>query len=145
MVVRETRYWLPLAWGLSGLLATACAVGPYEPLVLTADKLPPDAFSRCHDLLLTRFGRLVVMDASAFRLQTGWAPMPNSDIAGQQRATLFREPDGLGVVVEARYLDRGWFGRLPEWTPPRPNARLEGELVELLEGALVGEQSDSDG
>ena len=145
MVARESRPSRLLALGLSGLLAGACATGSYEPLVLTADKLPADAFARCHDLLLTRFGRLVVMDASAFRLQTDWAPMSNSEIAGQQRATLFREPDGLGVVVEARYLDRGWFGRLPEWTPPRPDARLEGELVELLEGALVGEAEESDG
>ena len=143
--VCEQRHGLAAAAGLLALLTAACAVVPYPPLLLTTDELPADAFARCHDLLIARFGRLLVTDAAAFHLRTDWAPLPDREIAGQHRATLFREPDGLGVVVEARYLDKGWFGKLPAWTSPRPDARLEHELAELLGEALRSHDSPLDG
>jgi hypothetical protein len=117
--------------------AAACAVAPYDPLVVAPERgLPADAFERCIAVLHGRFQRIVLADADAFRLQTDWVPGPDPDVASQQRATVFRQGDGVGCLVEARYLRLGWFDRLPAWSAPRPDPDLERELGEALAQAL---------
>lgn len=121
------------------LALAACAVARYEPLVVTpAAGLPADAFARCVEVLRGRYGRVVVADAAAFRLQTDWVPGPDAELAQQLRASVFREGEGLGVVVEARYLRLGWFDRLPEWSAPRPDPALERDLAAALTAGIGG-------
>lgn len=124
-----------LARLLAAWLAAGCASLPYEPyFVAPPGGLPADAFARCQQLLLVRFGRLLVDDSEGFRLQTGWAPVRGQP--GRQRATVFRQGPGIGLLVEASWLDGGWLGGPPTWTEPRADAALERELGQLIESAL---------
>ncbi len=125
---------------LAAFVATAagCAASAYSACPIDfPGGLPPHAFVACRDLLAARFGALVVVDAAAFRLQTGWVAC--SDLQGERRASVFRQTDGavagLGVVVELRRLSEPLLG-LPRWTAPRGDAAAERELADLLRAAI---------
>ena len=119
------------------LLLTACALPPYEPFPIEpAEGLPGDAFVRCCDLLAARDLRIAERDPAAFRLQTHWGPVAGTRATAQQRVALFRHGNGLGLLVEVRYMRQGLLDGLPEWTNPRPDADLERELGDALTQAL---------
>jgi len=119
------------------LLAAACAVAPYDPYpVEIKGALPADAFERCRAVFTARRLSLVEVDEAAFRLQTGWDALPVADAAVQQRVSLFRHGDGLGLVVEVRHLQEGWLGGLPYWSAPGADQQLERELGQVLAAAL---------
>jgi hypothetical protein len=119
------------------LLAAACAVVPYDPYPVTVrGGMPADAFERCRAVFAARHLSLVEVDEAAFRLQTGWDALQVEDAAVQQRVSLFRHGDGLGLVVEVRHLREGWFGGLPAWSAPCADQELERELGQVLAEAL---------
>jgi hypothetical protein len=98
--------------------------------------LPADAFDRCRAVFTARHLSLVEIDEAAFRLQTGWDALQVQGAAVQQRVSLFRHGDGLGLVVEVRHLQEGWFGGLPYWSAPGADEQLERELGQVLGAAL---------
>ena len=127
--------------GLALLLAVlaGCTV-PYEPLrVASPSSLPEDAFDRCRNVLVARFGGVEHCDRQSFAMRTVWAPMPDLQVPGQQRAVVFEERGEICILVQARYLSTSLFGP-PSWSSPRPAAHLERQLGALLEAAL--EQPD---
>lgn len=132
---------LPVAYtsGLVlGSLFAACASSPYAACPVPFDPpLPSDAFARCQQVLLQRGGGLVVADAAALRLQTGWAPV--DDPPGERRCSVFLDdsvaPPGLAVVVELRWLQESWLG-VPGWSEPRGDDAAERALAEDLAAAL---------
>lgn len=127
---RRTRFA-----ALAATLAGACASVPYAPCPVGLAGLPPDAFARCLDVLQQRYGPLVVADAGAFRLQSGW--QASVDPPGERRATVFRDGGAdLAVVVELRWLSLPVVG-LPGWTEPRGDAAAERELAAALRVALA--------
>ena len=118
--------------------AAGCAGARYEACPVRLEHgLPQDAFVRCRDELLYRFGGLVVVDADAFLLQTGWVPV--ADPVGEQRASVFKTDDGrdLEVLVEFRWLATPWFG-VPKWTTGRGDQAAERELAVALREKLTG-------
>lgn len=120
------------------LCAAACAVPPYDPFPIDpVGGLPADAFARCCDLLAARELRIAERDPASFRLQTHWGPMTNTRATAQQRVTLFRHGNGLGLLVEVRYMRQGLLDGLPEWTSARPDPELERELGDALSNALT--------
>jgi len=119
------------------LLASAGCVGAYQPLLVQPKSgLPDDAYARCLTLIQARYVRLVVADATNFRLQSDWVPGPDPDKAVQQRATVFLEGSALACVVEVRKLGIGWFDHSPSWSRARADERLEEDLGAALEAAL---------
>jgi hypothetical protein len=134
MAVPE-RARVPAALALAAL--AACA-GPWRPFVVDAPEagLPADVFERCRAVLAARYRALTVADMAGFRLQTDWTALAVDDLAAQQRATVFRHGPGIGLLVEVRYLQIGWFDTLPSWSEPRPDRDLESELGALLATAL---------
>lgn len=128
-----------LANGASASLLLACAacVGAYQPLLVQPKSgLPDDAYARCLSLMQARYVRLVVADATNFRLQSDWVPGPDPDQAVQQRATVFLDGSAIACVVEVRKLGIGWFDHSPSWSRARADERLEEELGAALEAAL---------
>lgn len=130
-----------VAAGLAVATAAGCRTPAYAPCpVELAAPLPADAFQRCRDVLRQRYGRLEVVDAGAFRLQSGWSAI--QDPAGEQRATVFREDaageNELVVVVEVRWPAVPLLGA-PSWTGPRGDAAAERELAALLRDALTAD------
>jgi hypothetical protein len=115
----------------------ACVTQGYQPLrVEPKGGLPADAFARCESLLGARYRRLVEADAERFLLQTDWVAGPDRDVAGQVRATVYRDGDAIACIVEARYLTLGWLDKLPSWSSPRADAALERDLGDAIAAAL---------
>lgn len=118
-------------------LAPGCATPAHAPRPIALPPVPPeDLFARCAEVLVQRFGRLPVADPGTFRLQTDWHAVTVGTQAVQRRALLFRDGEGLGLLVEARYLRGGWLGGQPSWTEPRPDPDAEREVAEVLAAAI---------
>ncbi len=118
------------------LVLSACA-GVYQPLsVPTEQPWPEDAFERCWEVLVARYGGFEATERDALFFRTTWAPMPDRRVAGQQRAVVRAADGGLVVFVEARYLTSGLLWGAPSWTSPRPAPHLERPLAGLLLEAL---------
>jgi hypothetical protein len=127
MGARDVRRLAALA--AHAALLAACASPAYAPCpVELPGELPADAFARCRDVLLHRYGDLAVIDRNAFLLQTEWAPV--QDPPGERRASVFRDEKsgGLAVVVELRWLRAPLFG-MPSWSEPRGDDAAERELA----------------
>jgi hypothetical protein len=125
-------------------LAAACASGSYSPYPLALDGgLPPDAFARCRELLLVRFGALAVDDEPGFRLQTAWIATANPP--GERRATVYREriadTDELAIVVELRRITVPLVGA-PHWTESYGDDAAERALARELEQVLTAPVDD---
>lgn len=137
MARREARLGVALFAALGG---AACSSATYSACpILVPNELPEDAFSRCKEILRTRFGGFDVVDEAAFRLQTTW--LATRDPPGEARATVFRDatpdrPDGLALVVEVRRLTEPMFG-LPGWTAVRGDPAAERELADVLARGLT--------
>lgn len=124
------RLFAPLA----ALAFAACATSPYAACPVELDgPLPEDAFAQCKQVLVQRYGSLVIADEAAFRLQTDW--QGTNDPPGKRRATVFHDAEGLVVVVELRRLTEPLFG-LPEWGAVRGDAAAERELAGQLRKGL---------
>lgn len=112
-------------------------MGRYQPcpVELTAP-LPADAFLRCKNVLLARYGKLDVVDAERFLLQTPWVPV--DDPTGERRVAVFRDPEqpeDLAVVVELRWPEIPLVGP-PRWAEPRGDALAERALASELRQVL---------
>lgn len=120
------------------VLAAACASPPYEPCpVPWQGPLPPDVFQRCREQLLRGYPGLLVADAEPLRLQTAW--LATSDPPGERRAAVFlddrRQPPGLAVVVELRWLRESWI-TTPGWSEVHGDDAAERELAAAIAAAL---------
>lgn len=124
-----------LVVGLLGVLALsvgACTVR-YRPCPV-AGPLPPDAFERCRDLLRAVCGPLAIADSQPLRLQTEWFEVADRGL--ERRVSVAQEGEGLGVVVEARWLRETLTGA-PEWSEVRIDRAAERQLADRLEAALA--------
>lgn len=144
------RPWRCLAVVLGASLAGCGTVG-YSPYPLDLPhKLPADAFARCREVLLDRYGTLAHSDAHGFRLESAWQPV--ADPPGERRATIYRDqqhPDSLAIVVELRRLAIPLVG-VPHWTSPRGDQAAERELAGWLRESLrdpevVGQSNQVEG
>ncbi|MCA8951975.1 MAG: hypothetical protein KDE27_20870 [Planctomycetes bacterium] len=137
--MRELRSFAA-AVGLALPFCAGCRSVAYAPCpVELATSLPADAFERCRGVLAGRFGPIALADPAGFLLETDWILV--DEPPGRRRASVFRDGDGLAVMVEARFLVEPPVG-LPYWSSVRGDPRAERELADLLAGALVG---DGDG
>ena len=125
-----------LVGGAVALAAAAC-VGAYVPATAALPPAPPaDAFARALAVVRARYPRILVADATRFRIRTDWSPHERAGAPGQRRATLFVDPPGtLNVVVETRYLGFDLLGG-PRWSSVRGDPSLERELLEHVLSAL---------
>ncbi len=117
---------------LLAFVAAGCAV-TYQPCPVPGP-VPVDAFARCRQALLTRYGELAFAEPEPLRLQTDWVEM--ADLPGERRISVFADGDGLGVVVEARWLRERMF-EPPEWSEVRADPAAERELARWLGDVLT--------
>jgi hypothetical protein len=120
------------AVALVAIAVGACTVR-YRPCPVDGP-LPADAFVRCRDLLRAVCGPLAIADAEPLRLQTEWYEVPGRGL--ERRASVAHDGEGLGVVVEARWLRETLIGA-PEWSEVRVDRAAERELAERLAAALA--------
>ena len=128
------------SWAVVGLctLAAGCANLSYSPCPVELDgPMRADAFDITKQVLAARFGSLAFVDAATFRLQTGWVHAEGH--AGQRRATVFRDGDGLELIVEVRSIHEPLIG-LPHWGPSRGDSVAERELAAILGRELSPER-----
>lgn len=95
------------------LWLASCTSAPALPVHVEAVAPTAVVFRACVHELSLQFGRLELVDAEGFRLQTAWAPV--AEPSGERRAFVFADDGALAVVVEARWLNAPLVG-LPEWS-----------------------------
>ena len=137
----ERRHPPRLAALVAVAAVAACTAPRYAPYPFEVQQpLDERAFACCRRVLLRDYGALAVADAAEFRLQTTWTPA--EDVAGERRATIYRElgpaggPDELAIVVEVRRVAVPVLGA-PGWTEPRGDELAERALARQLAGALA--------
>ncbi len=121
-----------VAYGLALWLA-ACASAPRLPVPIETVAPTAVAFHACVHELSLQFGRLELVDAEGFRLQTAWAPV--AEPSGERRAFVFVVDGQIAVVVEARWLAAPLLG-LPEWSAVELDRVGSQRLATRLAAAL---------
>lgn len=114
--------------GLTALLLVGCACPPRQPVPVTGVVPSSAAFAVCVHELALGYGRLELVDAEGFRLQTAWCPAAG---AGERRATVFIEAGTIQVVVEARRLAEPVFG-MPTWGAVELDGWAAAELAQRM-------------
>ncbi|MCB9887617.1 MAG: hypothetical protein H6838_19150 [Planctomycetes bacterium] len=119
---------------LVALAAAGCAV-PYRacPVELPGP-VPADAFARCRQALLARYGELAFAEPDPLRLQTDWVEV--DELPGERRISVYADGAELSVVVEARWLRERWFDT-PEWSEVRADPATERQLARWLGEVLT--------